>query len=174
MFSRALALFAVLLLALPGVGQVSGNKIASQNNQAVCQSGNCKVDNGLPATASLPSVPTRGKWEVEDFRPSSDSVSCAVVKYDSTAALPKLHLLCPGPEIFAPLRVHLSLTWKDVKEIPSVMRRMLVDTSRSVKFKSKLGDSRAELTLHDAQSTQSIKQWISFTDVNVGLVLPQK
>lgn len=174
MFSRALTLFAVLLLALPGVGQVSGNKIASQNNQAVCESGNCKADKGLAAAASLPSVPTRGKWEVEDFKPSDDSVSCAVVKYDSTPVLPTLHLLCPGPEIFAPLRVHLALTWKNVSEIPLVMKSMLVDLSRSVKFKSKPGDSRAELTLHNAQSTQSTKQWISFTDVNVGLVLPQK
>jgi len=101
-------------------------------------------------------------------------VSCAVVKYDSTLALPTLHLLCPGPEIFAPLRVHLALTWKNVSEIPLVMKSMLVDMSRSVKFKSKPGDSRAELTLQNSQRTQSMKQWISFSDVNVGLVLPKK
>jgi hypothetical protein len=174
MFSRALTLFAVLLLALPGVGQVSGNKIASQNNQAVCESGNCKVDNGLAAAASLPPISIRGKWEVQDFKATDDSVSCAVVKYDSTLALPTLHLLCPGPDIFAPLRVHLALTWKDSREIPSVMKNMLVDMSKSVKFKSKPGESRAELTFHDSRKTESTTRWISFTSVNVGLVLPSK
>jgi len=174
MLFRTLTLSAVLFLALPGVGQVSGNQLPNLNNQAVCQSGNCTADGDTTAVASLPSVPTRGKWVVEDFKPSDDSVSCAVVKYDSTLALPTLHLLCPGPEIFAPLRVHLALTWKNVSEIPLVMKSMLVDMSRSVKFKSKPGDSRAELTLQNSQRTQSMKQWISFSDVNVGLVLPKK
>jgi hypothetical protein len=111
---------------------------------------------------------------MQDFRATDDSVSCAVVKYDSTLALPILHLLCPGPEIFAPLRVHLALTWRNVSEVPSVMKSMLVDKSRSVRFKSKPGDSRAELSFHNPQETRSTKKWISFTAVNVGLVLQQK
>jgi len=127
--------------------------------------------NGGP---SLPSTQVNGKWETEDFKASDASVSCAVVKFDSALAMPILHLLCPGPEIFAPLRVHLMLTWKREIEIPSVIRRMLVDTSSPVKFKSKLGDSQAELTFRDAQASSSKKEWITFTNVNVGLVLPPK
>jgi hypothetical protein len=168
MFFRTLTLSAVLSLALPSFGQVSGKPIVDLTNNPACQPGTCT------ASASLPSVSVRGKWEVEDFKASNDSVSCAVVKYDSTQALPTLHLLCPGPDTFAPLRVHLALTWKSIAEIPPVMKGMLVDLTRSVKFKSKPGEARAELTLHDSQRNQSIKQWISFSDVNVGLVLPQK
>jgi len=173
MFFRTLTLFSFLSLALPGIGQTSSNQLNS-NTQTVCQSGDCKADSERAEAASLPSLSVRGKWEVEDFKASNDSVSCAVVKYDSTQALPTLHLLCPGPDIFAPLRVHLALTWKSIGEIPPVMKGMLVDLTRSVKFKSKPGDARAELTLHDSQRNQSTKQWISFSDVNVGLVLPQK
>jgi hypothetical protein len=173
MFFRALTLSALFSFALPGIGQASGNQLPNQAPQ-VCQPGNCRLDNRVADAGSLPSIRVHGKWEVEDFKPSDDSISCAVVKYDSTLALPILHLLCPGPDIFAPLRVHLTLTWKDVSEMPFVMKSMLVDPSKSVKFKSKAGDSRAELTLHDPQQTHSTKQWVSFTAVNVGLVLPQK
>lgn len=168
MLFRTLTLSAILSLTVPVIGQVSGKQMVDHTNQPVCQPGTCT------AAASLPSVPTHGKWEVQDFKQTNDSISCAVVKYDPTLALPTLHLLCPGPDIFAPLRVHLALTWRDVSEVPSAMKSMLVDTSRSVKFKSKPGDSRAELTFHNFQRTQSRTQWISFTAVNVGLVLPQK
>jgi hypothetical protein len=83
-------------------------------------------------------------------------------------------LLCPGPQIFAPLRVHLTLSFADAKEIPKDMHEMLVDFNRAVRFKSKAGDSQAELTLHAKQDTQTETKWVRFTKVNVGIVLPEK
>jgi hypothetical protein len=44
--------------------------------------------------------------------------------------------------------------------------------SKSVKFK--LGKSKAELTLRNSQETHSTTEWVTFTDVNVGLVVSQK
>lgn len=170
MLFRTLALSCAFFLALPAFCQTGSNQGNTQSTQA-CPSGRCVNANNFAPAASLPPVPVRGKWETEDFKPSDASVSCAVVKYDSTVTRPTLHLLCPGPDIFAPLRVHLSLTWKHVSEIPSIMKSMLVDVSRSVKFKSKPGKSKAELTLHDPQDAHSTREWITFTDVNVGLVL---
>lgn len=120
---------------------------------------------------SLPTEPAKGKWEVEDFKPTDASISCSVVQYDTSQPKPILHLLCPGPQIFAPLRVHLALTWKEATEVPVMMKNMLVDLNSLVKFKSKPGDSKAELTLHNPQDTESLKRWVSFTRVNVGLVL---
>src|SRR5690348_16258591 len=79
MFFRTLTLFSFLSLALPGIGQTSSNQLNS-NTQTVCQSGDCKADCERAEAASLPSLSVRGKWEVEDFKPSNDSVSCAVVK----------------------------------------------------------------------------------------------
>ena len=81
----------------------------------------------------------------------------------NTQSLPILHLLCPGPQIFAPLRVHLTLSFADAKEIPKDMHNMLVDFNRAVRFKSKAGDSQAELTLHAKQDTQSETKWAKFT-----------
>lgn len=95
------------------------------------------------------------------------------MKYDVTSSLPILHLLCPGPQIFAPLRVHLTLTFADMKEIPKDLRNMLVDFNRAVKFKSKGGDSQAELTLHAREDNQTQTKWVKFTKVNVGIVLPE-
>lgn len=128
----------------------------------------------LSAPAASPSLPRHalnGKWEVEEFKPTDASVTCSVVQYDTSQPKPILHLLCPGPQIFAPLRVHLALTWKEVAEVPSAMRNMLVDLNSLVKFKSKPGNSKAELTLHNPQDTESLKEWVSFTRINVGLVL---
>ena len=158
------------------VAQVAAN--GGQNNtgtsQPACNGGECTANSSNPAAPSFPSDPVHGKWEMEEFKASDASVSCAVVKFDSSLEVPILHLLCPGPNVFAPLRVHLMLTWKSEMEIPADIRSMLVDTASPVKFKSKLGDSQAELTFHDAQATNSKKEWITFTDVNVGLVLPPK
>lgn len=172
---RIVGLLALLFSVLPALAQNINPQGNNQSAQASCPSGNCINENNFAAAPSLPSVPVKGKWEVEDFKNSDASVSCSVVKYDSTLARPILHLICPGPDVFAPLRVHLSLSWKQVSEIPAIMRSMLVDVSRSVKFKSKLGESRAELTLQDPQATaRATKEWITFTDVNVGLVVPPK
>jgi hypothetical protein len=173
MFFRTLAISSALFLAVSAFCQSSDKQYNAQATQA-CPGGQCATANNFAAATSLPSVPVKGKWEVEDFKPSDAAVSCAVVKYDSTAARPTLHLLCPGPDIFAPLRVHLALTWKYASQIPATMKNMLVDMSRSVRFKSKPGSSKAELTLRKPQDTHSTKEWVTFTDVNVGLVLQQK
>lgn len=173
MFFRILAFSSALFLALPAYCQIDANQETSQTQQA-CPDGHCVSANSLAAATSLPSAPAKGKWQTEDFKASDASVSCAVVKYDSTDTRPTLHLLCPGPDIFAPLRVHLALTWKHVSDIPSIMKNMLVVMSKSVKFKSKPGKSRAELTLRNPQDSHSTTEWVTFTDVNVGLVVSQK
>lgn len=178
MLYRMATTFALLICAsFAAVAQETTN-IGQYNTGAAqpsCPAAGCTSNsNNSAGGSSLPSVSVNGKWEVQDFKASDSSVSCAVIKFDSALAMPILHLLCPGPEVFAPLRVHLMLTWKNAFEIPNDVRRMLVDTSRSVKFKSKPGDSQAELTFHDPQATNSKKEWITFTEVNVGLVLPPK
>jgi hypothetical protein len=166
MQNRLLCVF-ICLLAFP----LSAQKVTSGSNVPKCPSGNCTDHSTAPAPM-FPSHPVPGKWEVEDFKSTNSSISCAVMKYDVTSSLPILHLLCPGPQIFAPLRVHLTLSFADVKEIPKDMHDMLVDFNRAVRFKSKSGESQAELTLHAKADTQTEKMWVKFTKVNVGIVLP--
>jgi len=67
----------------------------------------------------------------------------------------------------------LTLTFADIKEIPKDMHNMLVDFNRAVRFKSKSGESQAELTLHAKEDTQTQTKWVKFTKVNVGIVLPE-
>ena len=174
MFARTSSILFLILVSAPLIAQ--NNTISSEAKSRVgCTSADCKKQGQLAAANSLPSVPSKGKWENLDFKTTDASVSCSVIKYDSTIDRPVLHLDCPEREVFAPLRVHLALTWKDVTQIPAAMRGMLVDTNRVVKFKStKVGESSAELTLQDPNAARSTKQWITFTDVNVGLVLPNK
>ncbi|HSM86686.1 MAG TPA: hypothetical protein VLT16_11065 [Candidatus Limnocylindrales bacterium] len=170
MFFRTLGLIALALLALPAAAQNRNNNIS----QAFCPTDDCLSANNFSVAPGLPSTPVRGKWKVEDFEPSDASVSCSVVSYDVQQLRPVVHLLCPGPQIFAPLRVHLALSFKNDGDIPDAMRHMLVDVNSQVKFKSRPGDSRAELTLHDPRQTRSLKTWITFSQVKVGLVLPQQ
>jgi hypothetical protein len=170
---RAVAILSLLFSTLPSVAQFS-NQRSNQVTQAPCGPGACGTGKTLASAPSLPSNPVTGKWQTEDFKPSDASVSCAVVKYDSTVSRPVLHLLCPGPDVFAPLRVHLSLTWKNENEMPPIMRSMPIEISRSVNFKSRPGISRVELRFQDPQARRLIKEWVTFTEVNVGLVLPPK
>jgi hypothetical protein len=174
MFVRISSIFFIVLSSASLIAQNNPNA-SDPKSQSGCTSAECKTQDQLASAGSLPSIPSKGKWEVEDFRTTDASISCSVAKYDSAAARPVLHLICPERDVFAPLRVHLTLSWKDVAQIPLTMRSMLVDTNRVVRFKStKVGESSAELTLQAPNASRSIKEWIKFTDVNVGLVLPNK
>jgi hypothetical protein len=161
--------------------------LSAQNNNgpALTPSQQCPVGatcSTIPANA--PVLRTRNEstrnetsaWKVEDFKPSDASISCSVVKYEWDDVMPVLHLLCPGPQVFAPLRVHLTLTWKNESEVPDTIKTMRVDSDRNsmVQFKSQPGESRVELTLNDPDQTQSLKEWVKFTKVKVGLVPAQK
>ncbi len=173
---RTVVVTCLFLLALSLSAQNNGTAAGQAQCAAGTSCSNFRGPEGYPTLATRPaSAPPAGRrWEIEDFKPVDSSISCAVVKYDLDNLMPILHLLCPGPQIFAPLRVHLTLTWKDVSEVPESMKNMLVDaTSNStVKFKSRPGESRVELTLRDPDDTQSLKEWVKFTKVNVGLVVP--
>src|SRR5689334_4054735 len=137
-----------------------------------CSGGNCRTFVPADRGTVFPSVPSKGKWETLDFKPGDASVSCGVVKYEIADSKPTLHLLCPAAEIYAPLRVHLALSWADIKDVPEALKGMLVDTASAVKFKSTPGDARAELALHRSQESLLHREWIHFTKVNVALVLP--
>jgi hypothetical protein len=139
-----------------------------------CESGPCSNLAASDRGPVFPTIPSKGKWESLDFKPDSNgSVSCGVVRYEISDAKPTLHLLCPGPQLYAPLRVHLALTWADAKEVPQILRTMRVDAASPVKFKSSPGNAAAEVTLSGDRNAPSQRQWIHFSKVNVALVLPQ-
>jgi len=157
---------------------------SAQNNSPTLQARPCPAGaNCSPAVASnspdTPTLRTRNdasRWQIEDFKPTDASITCSVVKYEWNDVMPIVHLLCPGPQVFAPLRVHLTLTWKNESEVPEAIKTMRVETDRNsvVQFKSQPGESRVELTLCDAEETQTLKEWVKFTKVKVGLVPAQK
>lgn len=170
-------LSSIFFILLTSASLIAQNNLNSSDPKAQpgCTSAECKTQDQLASAASLPSIPSKGKWQVQDFKTTEASISCSVAIYDFSPARPVLHLICPERSVFAPLRVHLTLSWKDTAQVPLIMRSMLVDTNRAVRFKSRgIGDSSAELTLQDPKASRSIKEWIKFTDVNVGLVLPDK
>lgn len=147
----------------------------SVTDQSQCPAGaacsNFHAPERYPALATRPQD---GNWQIENFTPIDAAITCSVVKYEVDELMPILHLLCPGPQVFAPLRVHLTLTWKTPSEVPEAMQNMLVDqaSNSTVKFKSRPGESKVELTLRDADDAQSLKEWVKFTKINVGLVVP--
>jgi hypothetical protein len=156
--------------------------INAQNNGPTLKRPSCPAGatcNSSIAATDTPALRTRSdasEWKIEDFKPSDASISCSVVKYEWDDVMPILHLLCPGPQVFAPLRVHLTLTWKNESEVPQSIKTMRVESERNslVQFKSQIGESRVELTLCDAEATQTLKEWVKFTKVKVGLVPAQK
>lgn len=161
------AFWIALLLSLSGIS-LRAQSIIEQKGS--CFSPGCT---DIPVTSDAPIFPKRpwnGKWEIEDYKRSTEaSVSCAIVKY-VTESKPQVDLLCPGPQIYAPLRVHLALTWADAKDVPASMKNLELDTNASVRFKSKPGSPMAELTLRDG-GRQPQKEWVTFNRINVSLVL---
>lgn len=149
--------------------------LAAHSQTIVDRKGSCFAPacSDIPVTSDapvFPTKPTNGKWEVENYKRSSDaSVSCMVVKYVAESK-PQVDLLCPGPQVYAPLRVHLSLTWAEAKDVPTAMKNQQVDTNAAVRFKSKPGSPMAELTLRNGDARPQ-KEWISFNRINVALVL---
>lgn len=137
-----------------------------------CPANTCNNFTNPDTGPIFPTVPSNGKWETLDFKHADAAVACTVVKYELAQSRPIVHLLCPDPRIYAPLRVHLSLSFTDPQQVPQIMKQMLVDVDSPVKFKSAHGDARAQLNLHNTAQTRSQKEWVKFTKVNVALVLP--
>ncbi len=148
---------------------------AAHAQNIVDQKGSCFAPGcaDIPVTSNapvFPTKPTHGKWDIENYKRSTDaSVSCVIVKY-VTESKPEVDLLCPGPQIYAPLRVHLALTWAEAKDVPAAMQKLQLDTNAAVRFKSKPGSPMAELTLRNGNAAAR-KEWISFNKISVALVL---
>jgi hypothetical protein len=130
------------------------------------------AQSALPLVSPSPDSPDQHSQSETSagFKPSDSSISCSVVRYDKSEAKPVLHLLCPEEQVFAPLRVHLSLSWNDMREIPSHFEHMLVDIGSLAQLKSKLGDTEVKLRLRENSSAHPLTRWIRFTMVTVGLV----
>jgi hypothetical protein len=160
MLCRAPWLASFLLLAIfSGLAQ----KVSKQ--QSPCVTPNCMQDLHGPS-ATYPD----NRQETLDYNAGKDAaIPCAVAGYVSDGK-PQVHLLCPGPQIFAPLHVLLVLSWLDAKDVPASMKSSQLDMKAAVRFKSKPGKSMAELTLRDGDARPQ-KEWISFNKVSVSLVM---
>ena len=100
---RKFCILALACSAFRCLAQLSGS--STDRAVASCLFGSCITGENPAAAACLPSAPVRGKWEVEDFKRSDASVSCAAVQYDSTVACPVLHLICPRPDVCSVARI---------------------------------------------------------------------
>jgi hypothetical protein len=147
-------------------------QVKNTQNSESCKGRKCAKfaasDRGpdFPANSSLSNV------DPLSYKQGDGPVSCAVVKYDVSGQSPVLHLLCPEPQVYAPLRVHLALSWTEPGEIPQIIKNMAVDPNSLALFRSVPGNTRAELWMHSVQDAQSRKEWVKFTTCKVSLVLP--
>jgi hypothetical protein len=151
---------------------VARAQVTSTQGQEPCRGRKCSKFLSTDHGSGVPAKYSNSKTESWDFKPGEGPVSCAVVNYDVSSENPVLHLLCPEPQVYAPLRVHLALSWTEPGEIPKNIKNMVVDANSLAQFRSTPGNARVEVWVHAAQQTQSRKESVKFTKCKISLVLP--
>ncbi|GEM_PF-6871789 len=134
---------------------------------------------GLEARAQSngPAEPpsSREVAHTSDARPANASrdadVKCVVVQWELPASgTPKLTILCPPAEIFAPLRVYIQLGWKSAEGVPENYLRIIAPSGALTKIRSNRAGVAVWLKVGQENPGTPQTKWVSFdTLLSVGL-----
>lgn len=95
-------------------------------------------------------------------------IPCAVLDWDTEAPTPKLTLLCPPSEVFAPLRVHLKLSWDKSEHVPEDCSQILAPPKTHTKVRADRGALFVWLKIQGKEKSKA--RWVVFNHI-VGIAL---
>ena len=106
--------------------------------------------------------------------PDRPEIKCSVVAWDSSSRSrkPVLTLLCPAEEVFAPLHVHIKLSWEKAEDVPTVLVRSLVPLKTLVRVRTTAEAAFVRLSILEDLNSKPREEWFSFTAaLDIALVI---
>ncbi len=121
--------------------------------------------------------PPREVAHTSHSRPANASkdadIKCAVVRWEFPASgTPRLTILCPPAEIFAPLRIYVQLGWKTAAGVPDECLRIIAPSGTMTKMRTSLAGVAVWLKVGPESEGTPRTKWVSF-DMLVGVALQQ-
>jgi len=102
--------------------------------------------------------------------PNNADIKCAIVEWNPDASTPKLTLLCPPLEVFAPLRVYLTLSWEKPEQVPRDYRKIIASPKTPTKMRSTRKGVFVWLKVQRNHEGEPPVRWVSFNYlVGIGL-----
>ncbi len=102
--------------------------------------------------------------------PNEAEIKCAIVEWNPDASTPKLTLVCPPSEVFAPLRVYLSLSWEKPEQVPRDYRKIIASPKTPTKMRSSRKGVFVWLKVQRNHEDEPPVRWVSFNYlVGIGL-----
>lgn len=110
-----------------------------------------------------PSKPRKGR--------SPSDIKCSIVEWNNSSPKPALTVVCPPPEIFAPLRVILKFSWVDSKDVPREAAKVVAEPRNATRIQLGKGNVRAFLKVSDHSDTTKEK-WVVFNSLQSFRLVP--
>jgi len=101
---------------------------------------------------------------------SEPEIKCTVVEWDPNVPMPKLTLLCPPGEVFAPLRVYIKFSWETPEQVPEEYRKIIAAPGTQTKMRSMRARALVWLKVQQEKEREPKARWMSFNYL-VGLAL---
>ncbi len=153
--------YAAGFVAGPALGQTGARPGApwnprSPSEQMRQQARFAKAERTIPPTPE----PPKKKGEID----------CTVEEWTPSDTSPVLGLVCPPPQVFSPLRVHLKVSWLKVGDIPKVLHRIVAEPHMPVRIRPTSSTLRVLLRVSKHPEDAGKEEWIGFNSVlGVGL-----
>jgi hypothetical protein len=98
-------------------------------------------------------------------------VTCSVVEWDGASSKPALTVLCPPPEVFAPLHVYLKLSWLKPEEVPAHAGTIHAPAKTLTKLRTNKSAVWVWLAVEEKHDAPVRGKWVAFTGlVDVALL----
>jgi hypothetical protein len=151
-----------------GQGQARGDP---QYPQAV-------MEHSYQQTASRDTTLLDDAWQRNQnpFKPGntlkSSEIKCSIVEWVDSSPKPELTVVCPPPEIFAPLRVFLKFSWVDSKDVPKDVARVVAKPRAETKIQLGNANIKVFLKISKDADDSGKEKWVAFNALQAFAIVP--
>jgi hypothetical protein len=158
------------LAAGQGLGQPRGDPQYSQ----------AAIEHTYEQTAPRDTTLLEDAWQKNQnpFKPGnsikSSEIKCSIVEWADNPPKPELTVVCPPPEIFAPLRVFLKFSWVDAKDVPKDAAKVVAKPRAETKIQ--LGKANIKVFLKFAKDADDSakEKWVAFNALQAFAIVPSE
>jgi len=102
----------------------------------------------------------------------SSDIKCSIVEWVDTPPKPELTVVCPPPEIFAPLRVFLKFSWVDSKDVPKDVAKVVAKPRAETKIQLGKANIKVFLKMSKDADDSGKEKWVAFNALQAFAIVP--
>jgi hypothetical protein len=104
----------------------------------------------------------------------ASEIRCSIIEWENNAPKPLLTVVCPPPQVFAPLRVFLKFSWLDTKDVPKEAAKVVAEPRTETKIMLGKGDIKVFLKISKGGDDTGKEKWMAFNALQGFTIIPSK